>query len=31
MLPPLGFSFGATLILIIVATWEAISLRPKEA
>jgi low temperature requirement protein LtrA len=31
MLPPLGFSFGATLILIVVATWEAISLRPKEA
>ena len=31
VLPPLGFSLGATAILILVAAWEAISLRPKEA
>ncbi|MBA4224845.1 MAG: hypothetical protein C0458_29325 [Methylobacterium sp.] len=29
-LPPLGFSMGATAILIIVAAWETLSLRPKE-
>lgn len=28
LLPPLGFSLAATLILVIVATWEAISLSP---
>lgn len=31
VLPPLGFSLAATAILILVATWEAISLRAKEA
>jgi len=31
LLPPLGFSLAATAILIVVAAWEAISLRPKEA
>lgn len=31
VLPPLGFSLAATTILILVAAWEAISLRPKEA
>ena len=31
VLPPLGFSLAATAILILVAAWEAISLRPKEA
>ena len=31
VLPPLGFSLGATAILILVAAWEAISLRPTEA
>ncbi|WP_089173241.1 low temperature requirement protein A [Bosea sp. AS-1] len=33
LLPPLGFSLSATAILILVAAWEAISLRPqpKEA
>ena len=31
VLPPLAFSLAATAILIIVAAWEAISLRPKEA
>ena len=30
VLPPLGFSLAATTILILVAAWEAISLRPKE-
>jgi len=30
VLPPLGFSLAATAILILVAAWEAISLRPKE-
>jgi low temperature requirement protein LtrA len=30
-LPPLGFSLAATLILIIVAAWEAISLDPRNA
>lgn len=30
MLPPLGFSIGATAILIVVAAWEAVSLRSKE-
>lgn len=29
-LPPLGFSMSATAILIIVAAWETLSLRPKE-
>lgn len=29
-LPPLGFSLGATTILVVVAAWEALSLRPKE-
>jgi len=29
-LPPLGFSTSATAILIIVAAWETLSLRPKE-
>lgn len=29
LLPPLGFSLTATAILVLVATWEAISLRPK--
>ncbi|CAH1664029.1 Membrane protein [Hyphomicrobiales bacterium] len=31
VLPPLGFSLAATAILILIATWEAISLRPKAA
>ncbi len=31
VLPPLGFSLAATAILILVAAWEAISLRAKEA
>lgn len=31
VLPPLGFSLAATAILILVAAWEAASLRPKEA
>ena len=31
LLPPLGFSLTATLILIVVAAWEAISLSPKAA
>jgi low temperature requirement protein LtrA len=31
ILPPLGFSLAATAILILVAAWEAISLRAKEA
>lgn len=31
VLPPLGFSFAATAILILAAAWEALSLRPKEA
>ena len=31
ILPPLGFSLGATAILILVAAWEAVSLRPREA
>ena len=31
VLPPLGFSLSATAILILVAAWEALSLRPKEA
>lgn len=30
-LPPLGFSFGATTILVVVAAWEALSLRPEES
>ncbi|QEL24681.1 hypothetical protein FQV39_20390 [Bosea sp. F3-2] len=30
VLPPLGFSLTATAILILVAAWEAISLRPNE-
>lgn len=30
VLPPLAFSLGATAVLIVVAGWEAISLRPKE-
>lgn len=29
LLPPLGFSLAATAILILVAAWEAISLRPR--
>lgn len=29
LLPPLGFSLSATAILILVAAWEAISLRPR--
>jgi low temperature requirement protein LtrA len=29
-LPPLGFSMSATAILILVAAWETLSLRPKE-
>ncbi len=29
LLPPLGFSLTATAILILVAAWEAISLRPR--
>jgi len=28
--PPLALSLGATVILVIVAGWEAISLRPRE-
>jgi low temperature requirement protein LtrA len=31
LLPPLGFSLAATAILVLVAIWEALSLRPKEA
>jgi low temperature requirement protein LtrA len=31
ILPPLALSFGATLILVLVAAWETLSLRPKEA
>jgi hypothetical protein len=31
VLPPLGFSLAATAILILVAAWEAVSLRAKEA
>ncbi|TCR67651.1 low temperature requirement protein A [Bosea sp. BK604] len=27
LLPPLGFSIGATIVLIVVAAWETISLR----
>ncbi|WNJ90803.1 low temperature requirement protein A [Bosea sp. 685] len=30
-LPPLAFSLTATAILVLVAAWEALSLRPKEA
>lgn len=30
-LPPLAFSAGATAVLIVVAVWESISLRPVEA
>lgn len=30
VLPPLAFSLAATAVLIVVAGWEAISLRPKE-
>ncbi len=31
VLPPLAFSLAATAILVLVAAWEALSLRPKEA
>jgi low temperature requirement protein LtrA len=31
VLPPLAFSLTATAILVLVAAWEALSLRPKEA
>lgn len=31
LLPPLGFSLAVTAILILVAAWEAVSLRAKEA
>lgn len=30
LLPPLGFSLGATAILILVAAWEAVSLGPRQ-
>ncbi|MCO5090169.1 low temperature requirement protein A [Bosea sp. (in: a-proteobacteria)] len=31
LLPPLGYSLSATAILILVASWEALALQPKDA